>query len=135
MNMNSRSILVAVSVFLIAAPAWAQDDGEDADPTRATIRLMNDAEATLPDAVYKEIKLPETLREDSAAADAAAKGLETANQNRLEGNQGTAQAEAALEKASELANKAQENRENRGRSGDRPDPKGPPNPPPGPPNQ
>jgi len=44
------------------------------------------------------------------------------NGNRLEGNRGISQAEAAREKAKGLANSAQENRENRGRSGDRPDP-------------
>lgn len=131
MNMKPYTILVALSVLLTAAPAWAQDDDND-DPTRATIRLMGDAEATLPDAVFKEIKLPESLREDSAAADAAAKGQETANQNRLEGNQGNARSEAAREKASDMADAAKENRENRGRSGDRPEP---PDPPRGPPNQ
>lgn len=130
MNMKPYKILVAVSILLVAVPAWAQEDGND-DPTRATIRLMGDAEATLPDAVFKEIKIPESLREDSAAADAAAKGLETANQNRLEGNQGSARSEAAREKASDMADAAKENRENRGRSGDRPEP---PDPPRGPPN-
>lgn len=131
MNMKPYPMVVALTALLTAAPAWTQDDGDD-DPTRATIRLMGDAEATLPDAVYKEIKIPDSLREDTAAAEAAAKGLETANRNRLEGNQGTARAEAAREKAAEMAESAKENRENRGRSGDRPNP---PDPPGGPPNQ
>ncbi len=130
MKPGHSSILLAAAALLAAGPAWTQDDTDD-DPTRATIRLMGDAEAELPAAVFKEIKLPETLKEDAAAASEAAKGLETANRNRLEGNRGLSQAEAAHEKAKELANSAQDNREIRGRSGDRPEP---PDPPQGPPN-
>lgn len=115
------SAFLVMAVLLVGNPAWTQEEDND-DPTRATIRLMGDAEAKLPAAVFKEIKLPETVKEDTAAASEAAKGLDKANSNRLEGNRGQSQAEAAREKAKGLANSAQENRENRGRSGDRPNP-------------
>lgn len=125
MKLKHSSTLLAAAALLAAAPAWAQDDTDD-DPTRATIRLMGDSEAELPAAVFKEIKLPEALKEDAAAVTEAAKGLENANRNRVEGNRGLSQAEAAQEQANEMAESAQDNREIRGRSGDRPDPPGPP---------
>lgn len=108
-------------LFLCSNPAWTQEEAGD-DPTTATIRLMSNAEADLPDAVIKEIKLPENLAEDSEAAKNAARGLATANQNRLEGNQGLEQAEEAQQRGAEMAETAQENRENQGRSDERPDP-------------
>lgn len=131
MNLKVCSTYIAMAVFLTANPAWTQEEGQE-DPTKATIRLMGDAEAHRPAAVFKEIKLPENLKEDRAAASETAKGLETANRNRLEGNQGITQAEAAREKAAGLSNSAHDNRELRGRSGDRPEP---PDPPGGPPSR
>ncbi|MDX1499317.1 MAG: hypothetical protein R3176_05440, partial [Woeseiaceae bacterium] len=121
MKIKHSTVVLAAAALLAAAPAWTQDDTED-DPTRATIRLMGDSEAELPAAFFKEIKLPESLKEDTAAVTEAAKGLETANRNRIEGNQGLSQAAAAQEKANEMAESAQDNREIRGRSGDRPNP-------------
>lgn len=130
MNLKICSAFIAMAVLLTGEPAWTQDVVQD-DPTKATIRLMGDAEANLPTAVIKEIKLPENVKEDVTAVSETVKGLETANQNRLEGNKGIAQAEAAREKAKGLSNSAQDNREIRGRSGDRPEP---PNRPPQPPS-
>jgi hypothetical protein len=129
MNLKTYSTFIAMAVLLTGNPAWAQEEQED--PTKATIRLMGDAEANLPAAVVKEIKLPENVKEDAAAVSETVKGLETANRNRLEGNKGNAQAEAAREKAKGLSNSAHENREIRGRSKDRP---GPPDSPPGQPS-
>ena len=117
---NTVTVFGALLV-LCSNPAWTQDqDGED--PATATIRLMSNAEADLPEAVMKEIKLPENLTEDSEAASNAERGLATANQNRLEGNQGLEQAEEAQQRGAEMAEAAQDNRENQGRSDDRPEP-------------
>jgi len=103
--------------------ALAQD--EDAE---TTIRLMGAAEAELPDAVTKEIALPESVPVDTAAVDNAAKGLATANENRARRENGLATADAASERGAEMADDASENRENRGRSEEhRPD--DPPDPP------
>jgi len=107
--------------MLCCSPAWTQDEGDN-DATMATIRLMSNAEAELPDAVTKEIELPENLTEDSEAIASSARALATANQNRLEGNKGLAQAEEARQRKAEMAESAQENRENQGRSDDRPEP-------------
>lgn len=113
--MNIRYIVIAAGTafLLMGGQAWA-DEGE------ATIRLMSNAEAELPGAVTREIKLPEYLREDVAAVENAAKGLSTANQFRSK--EGLTQAAEARERGAEMAEAAQENRENRGRSDDRPAP-------------
>jgi len=111
--------------------ALAQDDGADAE---TTIRLMGAAEAELPDAVTKEIALPESVPVDTAAVERAANGLATANENRARRENGLATADAASERGAEMADDASENRENRGRSEDHrsddpPDPPGNPGPP------
>ena len=113
---------IAVLTFSFGS-ALAQD--EDAE---TTIRLMGAAEAELPDAVTKEIALPESVPVDTAAVDNAAKGLATANENRARRENGLATADAASERGAEMADDASENRENRGRSEEhRPD--DPPDPP------
>ena len=117
---NTVTVFGALLV-LCSNPAWTQDqDGED--PATATIRLMSNAEADLPEAVIKKIKLPADLSEDSEAVRNSERGLGTANQNRLEGNKGLEQAEEAQQRGAEMVEAAQENRENRGRSDERPDP-------------
>lgn len=116
---NTVTIFGAL-LILCSNSAWAQEQASE-DPTTATIRLMSNAEAELPDAVTKEIKLPEHLAEDSKAVEKSAHGLATANQNRLEGNKGLEQAEAAKQRAAEMKEAAQDNRENRGRSDERPE--------------
>jgi len=105
---------LTITLLLAACPAYADDDAQAV--TTATIRLMSNAEAELPDAVTKEIKLPENLQEDTQAVLKSARGLETANQNRLEGNPGLETAEAARAQGAEMAEAAKENRENQGRS-------------------
>lgn len=113
--MNIRFIVVAAGTafLLMGGQAWA-DEGE------ATIRLMSNAEAELPDAVTREIKLPEYLKEDVAAVQNAAKGLSRAN--RVRSQEGLTQAAEARERGAEMAEAAQENSENRDRSDDRPMP-------------
>lgn len=129
---TARKALPACCLLLAfaSAPAWAQSDGDESasteGPAKATIRLMGDAADNLPGAVTKEIKLPEALPENSAAVVNGQSGRDTANRNRLEGNQGIAQAEASRDKGAAMADAAQDNRETRGRSGDRPDPPAPP---------
>lgn len=120
--MNRKFALIGIAVLLMSSSgAWADDDG-------TTIRLMGPANAELPEAVTKEISLPDTLAEDSEAVAnaAAARGLETANDNRMNRREeGLSQADVARENVAEMADGAAENRENNGR-GDRPDPPGRP---------
>ena len=122
-------LIGTIALLMSFGGAWAQDNDEDAE---ATIRLMGAAEAELPDAVTKEISLPDSVAEDSAAVENAARGLETANENRMRREEGLTTADEAREHGAEMAEEAMENRENRGRSGDRPDTPEPPTPP-GPP--
>jgi hypothetical protein len=133
--MNRKHVLIGIIALLISyGGAWAQE-GEGDEDAEATIRLMGAAEAELPDAVTKEISLPESVTEDSAAVENAASGLDTANENRMRREEGLATADEARERGAEMANEAKENRENRGRSEDRPDPPDDPGSPspPGPP--
>jgi hypothetical protein len=133
--MNKKSILVsAIALLLSFGSAWSQDDVTETE-AEATIRLMGAAEAELPDAVTKEITLPDSVSEDSAAVENAARGLETANENRLRRENGLATADEARERGAEMAEDAMENRESRGRSDDLPDRPDVPEPPtpPGPP--
>ena len=118
--------LTAATLLLTANAAWTADEAEG-DSAESTIRLMGAAEAELPEVVTKEIMLPTALREDSKAVEKAAKGLNTANENRKRGESGLSQADEARERGAEMAKEAKENRENRGRSDEhRPEP--PPNP-------
>ena len=53
--MKKVTLIFAITVLLASGSGWADDDAE------ATIRLMGKAEVELPDAVTKEITLPEHL--------------------------------------------------------------------------
>ena len=111
----------------------AQDDNTDIeDPAETTIRLMGMAEAELPEAVTKEIKLPPAAMENSAAVENAERGLQNADENRDRRENGLSRADEARERGESMANEAAQNRENRGRSDDRPNP---PDPPQGPPEK
>lgn len=127
---RANALPASLLLLLSCGPAWAQGDEDGGaateEPVKATIRLMGDAADNLPGAVTKEIRLPENLPAESAAASNDQRGRDTANSNRLEGNQGIDQAEAAHDRGAAMAEAAQDNRETRGRSGDRPDPPGPP---------
>ena len=135
-QMKSKLLIpAAVALMGVSAGAWAADD----DGAEATIRLMDAAEAGLPDAVTKTISLPKDLivdGDDQVSTVNQAKGHEKANE-RLENEKrrgGLDKATAAREHGAEMSEKAKETRENQGRSEEnRPDP---PNRPdnPGPPN-
>ena len=120
-----KTIIFCAALLLSANIAWAQDGGE----AESTIRLMGAAEAELPDAVTKEITLPEAVAVDSAAVENAARGLDAAKENRQRREDGLLQADEARERGADMADEAQDNRENRGRSEDRPDPPVDPGPP------
>ena len=115
--MNIRKMIICSSALLLGANvAWALD-GEEAE---STIRLMGVAEAELPEAVTKEITLPEAASEDSAAVTNTEREMKTANENRERREKGLAQADEARQRNADMANEAQKTRENRGRSEDRP---------------
>ena len=116
MNRKFAWIYIVVLIFGYSS-AWAQDAGTG-DEAETTIRLMGVAEAELPDAVTKEIVLPESVPEDSAAVENAQAGLDTANENRARREEGLATADEASQRGAEMAEEALENRENRGRSED-----------------
>ena len=129
-----RWLLIVSIVMVLLSPAsvFAQDD--DDDGAESTIRLMGAAEAELPDAVTKEIKLPPAAIENSAAVDKAKGGLDKANEARENREKGQSRAEEARERGADMAERARQNRENRGRFEDRPNPPDRPDPPRGPPN-
>ena len=118
--MKKVTLIFATTVLLASGTGWAADDAE------ATIRLMGIAEAELPDAVTKQITLPEHLllktEDQVAAVDKAEKGLAKANERNDHRNKGQDRAAEAREHAAEMQEKSKENRENRGRSDDRPTP-------------
>lgn len=111
-------IICCTALLLSANAAWA----EDGDEAESTIRLMGAAEAALPEAVTKEIRLPAAVAEDSAAVENATRGLDNANENRQRREKGLSQADEARERGADMADEAHSNRENRGRSEDRPEP-------------
>jgi len=120
-TMKKVTLIFATTVLLVSGTGWAADDAE------ATIRLMGVAEAELPDAVTKQITLPEHLlletEDQVAAVEKAEKGLAKANERNEHGNKGQERAAEAREHAAEMQEKAKENRKHRGRSkDDRPTP-------------
>lgn len=117
MKRNYPAIAASLALLLISGQAWAQDTADD----EPTIRLMGNAEAAMPSAVTKEIRLPPGLREDSRAVENAKQGLDTANKNRNR-ERGLARADEARAHGAEMADAAQENRENQGRSDELPSP-------------
>lgn len=119
--MKKVTRIFAITALLASGSGWAADDAE------ATIRLMGKAEVELPDAVTKEITLPEhllavELEDQVATVDKAEKGLAKANERNDHRNKGQDQAAETRERGAEMKEKAKENRENRGRSDERPTP-------------
>ena len=119
--MNRLTLILTTTALLAGANSWAADDAE------ATIRLMGTAEAELPDAVTKEITLPEhflgvDLEDQVAVVEKAEKGLAKANERNTHRDKGQDQAAEARDRGTEMKEKADENRESRGRSEDRPTP-------------
>jgi hypothetical protein len=131
-RMKFRVVAFSLSLALTGSQCWADEHTE----SEATIRLMGNAEAALPDAVTKEIKLPAHLLEADAddqvaTVEKAEKGLAKANERNEHRENGQSQADEARERGAEMSDKAKESRENRSRSEDHPTP---PEPPKGPPN-
>ena len=117
--MNIRKMIIGCTALLLGANvAWALD-GDEAE---STIRLMGAAEAELPEAVTKEITLPEAASEDLAAVENTEREMKTANENRQRREKGLAQADEARERNADMAGEAQKNRESHGRPEDRPGP-------------
>ena len=125
--MKNKLVFLGVAALLLSVSGVRAQDSDD--EAESTIRLMGAAEAELPGAVTKEISLPQSLAEDSAAVEKAARGLEKAKENRERREEGLSRADEAREHGAEMADEARDNRENRGRSKDRPEPPNPPNPP------
>lgn len=128
--MRNLIILTSAALLLLSGTgvAWAEDGAE------ATIRLMGKSDDELPQAVTKELKLPEHLLEVSdeeqvKAVEKAANGLANAQNHRDEGRaKGQNQAAESRGRGREMAEQAKENRENHGRSEDPPGPPENPNP-------
>ena len=127
--MKEELVLVGITALLLSFSAVQAQDPDEGEEAESTIRLMSEAEAELPDAVTKEISLPATVAEDSAAVKNSAKGLEKANEKLELREHGLSKADDARDRGAEMATEARDNRENRGRSQDRPDPPKPPGPP------
>lgn len=127
--MKNKVVILGTTLLLLSfSGAWAQETDEG-DEAESTIRLMDAAEAELPDAVTKEITLPDAVGEDAAAVEKAARGLDKANEKAERREKGLNRADEAREQGAEMADEARDKRENRGRSEDRPDPPNPPKPP------
>lgn len=129
MSRISTSLWTAV-LLLAWTAAWTDDEEFPPSAAEATIRLMDEADAELPDAVMNEIELPE-LPQSSRGNE----GIATASENTGRRDVGQNVAEGVLDNARENANSmaedALENVEQRGRSeehrpDDVPGPKGPP---------
>jgi len=125
--MNKMTLILATTALLASGSGWTADDAE------ATIRLTGKAEAELPDAVTRQITLPEHLlaakpEDQVAAVEKAENGLAKANERNSSPVQGQDQAAEARTRGAEMQEKAKETRENKGRSEDHPEP---PEPPPG----
>ena len=123
--------LIASSMLLLSMSLALADESDDGEELEATMRLMDDAEAVLPDAVTKPIQLPEHLRVDSVALDKSTKGQQTAESARDNEHRenGLSNAAEARDRARDMADGANENRENHARSEDRPEPPNRPDPP------
>ena len=136
-HVEFRNLFVGLSLLCLllgtSVVLAEEDDASADDPAEATIRLMSQVEAELPEAVTNEISLPPAALENPTAVENAARGLEKANENRGRREEGLSRADEAREHGAERAEEARENRENRGRFEDRRGPPDRPEPPAGPP--
>lgn len=118
--MNRKFVWLIASIAMFgAAIALAQDEGAGDEEEQTTIRLMGAADAELPDAVVKEIVLPENAADEAALN--AADGLLKAEERHDRRENGLATADAARDNASDMADDALDNVENRGRAENLPD--------------
>ena len=137
MMKSKYAVIIATIMLLFSFSLALAEDSNDADELDATMRLMDDAEANLPDAVTRPIKLPDNVGiANSAAVEKSVNGIEAANAGSDNSTHGRDTADAARNRASDMAEAAKDNRETHGRSEDLPDPPNRPDPPNpgGPPN-
>ncbi len=121
MKMMHRLSVTGLALLFTAGAVFAQEDEGDLE---GTIRLMGEAEAELPEAVTREIALPDIIDVDAAAVEASAEGLATANEARQNRGQELSVADEARENAAadarenaaDMAEEARENAENRSRA-------------------
>jgi len=118
--MNRKLIVTTAGAFFVLL--GYQASAQDTDADEPTMRLMSNAEATLPEAVTNAIMLPEGLMDNAAAVDNAENGISVANERRSRRDAGLTIADAARNRAREMAEAAQEDRETHGRSDELPDP-------------
>ena len=115
-------LVLLTTLLIVSGTAIGQTT--DDDEMEATMRLMGNAEAELPDAVIKTIELPESLLKrdpESPAVEASANGHAKAAERHARREAGLDQAELARERSEEMSQKANDNRESLGR-GERPEP-------------
>ena len=120
--------IIASSMLLLSMSLALADDPDDGEELDATMRLMDDAEAVLPDAVTKPIELPEHLRDDPVALDKSKNGHQAAdaardNEHRENGLNNAAE---ARDRARDMADGAKEDRPEPPNRPDPPNPGGPP---------
>jgi hypothetical protein len=118
MNRKFVWLIASITMFGTGA-ALAQDEGAGDEEEQATIRLMGAADAELPDAVVKEIVLPENAADEAALN--AADGLLKADERQDRRENGLVTADEARDNAADMADDALNNVENRGRADDLPD--------------
>ena len=111
--------LIGTALLFGTGGVWAQEE-DTSDDAETTIRLMGEAEAELPDAVTRDIVLPDAVGMDREAVENAQRGLDTANENRARREEGLATADEARDRAADMADEARENVEDRGRAEDLP---------------
>jgi uncharacterized protein YaiI (UPF0178 family) len=107
-------VVSLICLLLSTSVVLAQDDMDD-EVAESTIRLMGAAEAELPAAVTKDIKLPASLSVNSRAVENASRGQQQAQENRGRREQGLSKADEAREKGKEISEQANQSRENRSR--------------------
>jgi hypothetical protein len=118
MNMKIIWLIASITIFGTGV-AQAQDQSAGDEEEQTTIRLMGAADAELPDAVVKEIVLPENAADEAALN--AADGLLKAEERHDRRENGLSTADEARDNASDMADDALDNVENRGRADDLPD--------------
>jgi len=129
MEKKSFQIVLALAMLLGTGNVFAQDADDEME---ATMRLMGKAEAELPAAVTKPIKLPDSLltrNSESAAIENSADGHKAATEARKHREDGLRKADEARTQGAEMSEEAKEDRENQGRSENHPTPPENPGPP------
>jgi hypothetical protein len=133
MSQMKTKILVPALIALmgVSAGAWADDQDDDGE---VTISLMPASADESPDAVTKQISLPDLVNlvgSDQAKASVQKRAVQALEEAGSKGNRehGWSQADQAREQVQDMAENAKAKNENRGRSEERPERPEPPGPP------